>query len=126
MHIVLIQHNTDRVLEVLNADLTTSHELMRRANGFYEIVEQAVVATRQHDEDEGRYYWEYKFSAFCSSECKNGVDVFVCPHHGSRTSDARLHNVYTVITQCFYVGYILCQPPAVLIDFRNRHALGVS
>jgi hypothetical protein len=123
MHIVLIQHNKDRILDVSNADSTPGHGPSRGADEFQEIIERAMISTRRHDEDEGRYYREYRFMSFCQDDRKDGVDIFVCPHSGDSTSNTQLHDFVTVVTECFYIGYISCQQPAILIDFSDRSTM---
>jgi len=126
MRIVLIEHNGERVLDIFDATPTKGKEFSNRADEFRATKDRAVTAARRHDESEGRYYWDYKFMSFCPHDCREGIDVFVCPHEGAVPLDNRLNSFIAVITVCFYVGYILCQPPTILIGFRARRSMSLS
>jgi hypothetical protein len=48
----------------------------------------------------------------------------VCQHERDVAAKDRLKDFGTVVTECFYVGYVRCLPPAILIDCRDNRSSG--
>src|SRR5512136_2566543 len=113
MRVVLIEHGGARVLDGLGASDARNFEHPKTAHAREDPDELAVIAARRFDESEGRYYWNYRFAPFGPCDRSDGYDVFVCPCEPDETTQNRLEDFGIVVTQCFYVGYVRCVPPAI-------------
>ena len=124
MRVVLVGHGGERVLDGSDALDPRDTELSRITHERKAADELAVIAARLFDESEGRYYWDYRFTPFGPRDRREGYDVFVCQHERDVAAKDRLKDFGTVVTECFYVGYVRCLPPAILIDCRDNRSSG--
>lgn len=123
MRIVLIEHGGERVLDGLDALDPKSVELSKSAHGREAPDDElAVVAARRFDEREGRYYWDYRFTPFGPRDRRDGYDVFICQHEPGEAGSGHLRDFVVVVTECFYLGYVRCVPPVILIDCRDNRS----
>ncbi|CAJ0872772.1 hypothetical protein AMST5_02448 [freshwater sediment metagenome] len=122
MHIVLIEHGGERILDAPDVVKLQSIGLHRSEHRRESADALALKAARQFDEREGRFYWDYRFTPFGPRDRKDGYDVFICRHERDATTEERLQDFGVVVTECFYAGYVRRLPPAILIDCRERRS----
>jgi hypothetical protein len=79
MRIVLVEHNSERVLDISVAAVAEPDGVSQHADEWPIVEERALTAARRHDESEGRFYWNYRPMPYCPVNCSKGFDVFVCP-----------------------------------------------